>query len=1269
MATTTTTTMKKARQPITPVKQAEHPQSSVHQQHSPDSSEIEQQRRIFSSTLLAQLQETIFQRRQRKIVYKRVIRRRIIRTVLAAPSPPPPPPQPRQDSCDESIEEELIDDDSDDERVLNVKGGIMEEHSQESFELVVSSPIDGNDIDDSLDDIEVDESEASSLLVDDESVEIEFVGDEVDESYEEEEVVDGEDEKIFEQSSIDQLVIPLVVEQAPQREEDERQELKEEWQYLIDKRTEEGLTEEEDEQLRHIEDELFPNRNRTTLRSSFRKHEESVFDHEVGYRPPNILAMVNMAKMELRPPPPKEHRAKFIPVTADAASIGRLMRLKEFTIEAHGKRDITEFNTKSTDSSYALWISNRSKRGQNRKPVTTRIRSNSQVIVNEAAAVGKLRNRRMADPNGLSRSLHEVDIDDLGDDRHDGAKVFRTEHLIDRRIDGDRLKKSEDWIPGDGDEEYVEVDDVILPTKVQPGFKPKKTNKSQKEMMEELAQGVAEGFWKRHSRLERPGAPLRVTEGCNCKYCPTANAWQTFAFQKKWAEARLPPDVSTTEDPNAHGYLSRLYIPEENTDETPQDFEEEEPNEVDILDRTDEECIDTYPGPELGDGTVIMLENSETISQNDEARTSSDVKRTPSSDLSGMEEAAHVELLQAAEVTYEGESVDASNERIDASEILTDEMPLQSDTHMSDHRVNSNIEGTTIALPVDVARSGNQTEIKALPVEAKHGPLEIKALPVEAQPPRSEMKALALEAKPRRFRPLKWLKNNAFSGKDLNKKRVEEEKPANKASGTPGKMGRNVPAKATQPILPSLPAPLQRDFSEASVNEISLLAAQDNIPEKGSADTARQQDGVETESQTQWKLDPKEQSDVSKLEEEIVMNLEENSDVDAKMVQVVPSGTKDIPQESIKDRLKRLAMLQALKEPSKDEKSPIELGLSETETQEDAETEMDDEEEQDKGTADQIQEGNENPIVCMATGVQWEGGAQHAADPPIEQGSHVSDCNVSAGSKMEEIALDSHGSEQFTSTENCDRADTVLGSANQETARLVVYQKTGEQAAAFAETSAGDIPDMFMESTEITTPVSDAPYQADDMEEPTFVTENPVELGNADDMMVDAQASQDTLPGQHSTPLDLSARPPSIVPDATHLGDANDGVDRAEPPVPSVHAIKFLRRRKNNGILARMCAGTLPSSAPYQPSHTAPAPVSDTTGALETSHVTLSVTLPYPIMPQTDLTQHFSTSPLPNSGDAPSAFKVNTSPKGIHQPLTPGKVHVNRFTRSTPIEV
>jgi hypothetical protein len=653
-----------------------------------------EQRQRFAKTLQEQLQDKIAQRHDRKRVYKRIIRRTIIRTVLPTPSP-------SIDDSDESVNENVVHEDDNDNN----------DSSEESFLVVLEAPIDDDSV--SLDEEEVhseaiydkeDSVEEEDII--EESETFSYVEESEASSYVEEEV-NEQDEGTF----LEDRAIRLVADD----EDDEARELREEWQYLMEKRTQEGLTEEEEADLKRIADLLFPRNNSMEQPSKPKvkaEQEESVFDHEVGYRPPSLLALVNTAKMELRTPPPKQHKVAYVPITEAAASLGRLGRLNEFTLEAQGKRNVEEFNTKATDTSYALWISNHSQRGQKRKPVTRKTRSNVQIVVNEAAAIGKLRRRRRTDPYGLSLSSHsgEIDIDDLGDDRHDGAKVFRTEHLIDRRVDGERRKKSEDWTPAYGEDEYNVLDDVILPTDVLPTFKPKVKNTRPEDLMEELAQGVAEGFWNRHSRLERPGAHLHVTEACFCKYCKTATAWQTFAYQKKWAEQRLPLDVAMAEDPEAYGYLARLYIPED-----------EGSNEVTYEDIKDTEPLWTSESASA-DHDPLVVENLELFRD-----SNSEDYASFGGDLSSDDGLSFC-------VSESGAIDDGSNEDDETPEDISATAMLVADS--------------IYAAPDTGAAAETNYPI------VHHTENEIVA---------------SQSRKPRRFRPLKWAKNLFFRRKDRKK--------------------------------------------------------------------------------------------------------------------------------------------------------------------------------------------------------------------------------------------------------------------------------------------------------------------------------------------------------------------------------------------------------------------------------------------------------------------------------------------------------------------
>ena len=77
---------------------------------------------------------------------------------------------------------------------------------------------------------------------------------------------------------------------------------------------------------------------------------------------------------------------------------------------------------------------------------------------------------------------------------------------------------------------------MTLPTNVLPKFKVQKQQLSKKEYMDALSTAVAEIAWDRRYRLDRPNANLKVTFGCDCKYCERPNIFQTALYRKKHVE-------------------------------------------------------------------------------------------------------------------------------------------------------------------------------------------------------------------------------------------------------------------------------------------------------------------------------------------------------------------------------------------------------------------------------------------------------------------------------------------------------------------------------------------------------------------------------------------------------------------------------------------------------------------------------------------------------------------------------------------------------------
>ena len=285
--------------------------------------------------------------------------------------------------------------------------------------------------------------------------------------------------------------------------------------------------------------------------------EEKV-NFQIGVVPPSLAAMIAHAQLELRPVP-KEHKKSYKPVASDAASIGRVMRLREHVVEGMGKGNTDD--DEATNVAHSLLLE-KPRKGVKRVPQSAPKQSKSSTIVSEAAAIGKV---KMLPPkitdnyerNGSFNYDRDDEIDDMQDSH--GARVVRTEFLLERHVKTRDEIKALDALEELNDPLYESVNDVILPSEKVPGFKPTKKLKPRHQISEELSQGVAEGYWERYYRLERPGRDLQVTPRCKCKYCKNPNVFQTYAYQKKWVEER--------KDYNKEGWIRSMYLPPDKIEE------------------------------------------------------------------------------------------------------------------------------------------------------------------------------------------------------------------------------------------------------------------------------------------------------------------------------------------------------------------------------------------------------------------------------------------------------------------------------------------------------------------------------------------------------------------------------------------------------------------------------------------------------------------------------------------------------------------------------
>jgi hypothetical protein len=714
------------------------------------------------------------QQPKRKRRLKKIIRRKIIKTVLRKQPPPPPPvEEPSKVEIEEDDDFTEVEFHEDEESEQYVEEELLED-SKGNLQAVIHDDDEDDEDEIIFEDEDDDDIVEETFHEDDDEVEVTFHEDDDEEQFfasiravndddevglslrTEEEQFQREQEELFRLAAERQAEEEedLLWEEEELRREQEARRLAEEEELRLKQLTPEEQRTQTLQDLIRSRPSLQP----TSTKKTKHPDEESVLDREIGYRAPSLLALVNQAKLEMRPPPPEEHKEEFKPVVEDAASIARFLRLDEHVIEAQGKRDIRDFNTNSTDSSYSTWEKNHSQRGQSRKPVQRGNRSKSQIMVNEAATLGKLRSKR--DKNETHHYTHaeEIDIDDLGDDKYDGAKVFRTEHLIDRHVGRNRTT---DWTPDYDDEEYRALDDVKLPTPNQPRFISKTTKKTEQELREELSQTVAEGYWSRYYRLERPGAKLNVTPGCFCKYCGSANAWQTYAYQKKWADERLPQKelLSENEDPSKYGYIARLYLP----DETPDDIEFVDLDELDEPSKKDYDLgsLDGNCSVDFSLGSLDMIGESDESDESEVFRPRRPQKKKDDDMLPNATKDASTPVGNAdATSTTKDASTPVGN--ADATSPTTDTITPVGNTDVASNVSfpPDSVASSRLAVESSALRDAvvQRDSVDAL---ASAAPPEIsRSTPsgTQSQQDSSRSPSINSNEKKRTFNPLKWMK-------------------------------------------------------------------------------------------------------------------------------------------------------------------------------------------------------------------------------------------------------------------------------------------------------------------------------------------------------------------------------------------------------------------------------------------------------------------------------------------------------------------------------
>lgn len=262
---------------------------------------------------------------------------------------------------------------------------------------------------------------------------------------------------------------------------------------------------------------------------------------------------------------PEEHREVFVTIADAAAGVGRLTRLDEHVVEA-----VVPQKEEVVDD----WVPS-GLRSDNE-------RSTFFAVIHEAAALGAMKGPRPDEVTNYDpvyeeeEEEEEVDIDKLAVDAK-GRRTQRVGFLLDAHVKDHQKNKKKDWAAENQVlQQGTNIDNVALPSIVPPTWRPEAAPKSQKELMDAIAQGVAEASWSRRYRLDRPNVELNVTKTCNCKYCKHPNPYQTHKYKKIVKEgANIEELIEKEKQQKIDEYKrSKAWTPPKRT-EPPKEFQEQ----------------------------------------------------------------------------------------------------------------------------------------------------------------------------------------------------------------------------------------------------------------------------------------------------------------------------------------------------------------------------------------------------------------------------------------------------------------------------------------------------------------------------------------------------------------------------------------------------------------------------------------------------------------------------------------------------------------------
>ncbi len=228
-----------------------------------------------------------------------------------------------------------------------------------------------------------------------------------------------------------------------------------------------------------------------------------------------------------------EFKSVFSNVAIEAASMGRLTRLNEHTVEAVAQEKTPQQEWKSKGLLAIDW------------------RSTHMAIIHQAAARGN--ETKMREYVVSNKSVAE-------EEEWEAKEVDRNSSRLNQLLElnkkvGTGTAKVDELVMGLREENqsgesmlirpmyaYNNFEEVKLPKPLPPSIDVKKAKQKAAKMEEQavrqhlpmanISAHVAEVVWERRARLNRPGSMPKVRQACDCPYCGTASPYQTFAYRE-----------------------------------------------------------------------------------------------------------------------------------------------------------------------------------------------------------------------------------------------------------------------------------------------------------------------------------------------------------------------------------------------------------------------------------------------------------------------------------------------------------------------------------------------------------------------------------------------------------------------------------------------------------------------------------------------------------------------------------------------------------------